>query len=695
MVTPNDTTGTRGHLTPTQTRILYKLWQRFFRLCESPMGYASGTSQTSASTSAQSSDAYLGGGDRQIGPSPCSSCGEKQAGPSSSSPLSAARASEDQTKPNVARTLNSPSQSYGRKPLQRHPSRGRQIDDRSGNIPKDDKVKDELKTMEEAKEMREFLEKYGGERLREVFWDIVKGEHPDAIMLRFLRARKWDIDRAIAVIGSTAAFRVENDVKGIVKGGELELSKTRGGKKIFTNGISYVYGASSIGEPVYFIEVGKHFSHNQTQEELKKGVILLQEWLQMLMPPPIEKKVVIFNLNDFGIRNMDWWCVFFMVKTMESYYVETLARVYVHGAPWIFRPIWAVLKPLLDPVVRDKIRLTSSPEELSDFIPFDHLPKLSMRGGMDWEFDYPSPEEDENSIQLNTEDHNRFAKKHDRLMYDFEKATKEICQLYSRSSIIQRARDGAHQDLNFDDSDGDDAGPDSAERVETDYTTDETDEGPVGNSELIGEDLKAKRDLIATRLRVAFLQLKPYVVGKSQYTRWNVARADGSIHWKYTSVDGVKEEQILGQGTTLPDLQGNLDLIDSASASQEISALSQSLSLQSLEKETLRRKEAAAAIQESNRQKRLRNRTKSIETQSKLDEPLPTTLNDSQSNANSSSTITPGKGVESLTSPGDLKTTKSTFKGDNGDEDDDEDDAKASKPVPIHPLREHPSGAVL
>lgn len=57
--------------------------------------------------------------------------------------------------------------------LQRMPS-GRTIDERGSHIPKDDRVKDELKTIEEAKEMRMFLEKYGGAKLREVFWDMVK-----------------------------------------------------------------------------------------------------------------------------------------------------------------------------------------------------------------------------------------------------------------------------------------------------------------------------------------------------------------------------------------------------------------------------------------------------------------------------------------------------------------------------------------
>lgn len=160
-----------------------------------------------------------------------------------------------------------PSTAYG-KPLQRQPSNIRAIDERGNHIPRDDRVKDELKTLEEAKEMREFLERYGGARLREIFWDMVKGEHPDAVMLRFLRARKWNVDRAIAVIGSTAAFRADNDVANILKGGELGLTSTKGGMNILTNGVSYIYGATHAGEPVEFIEVGRHFSHNQTQDEL-------------------------------------------------------------------------------------------------------------------------------------------------------------------------------------------------------------------------------------------------------------------------------------------------------------------------------------------------------------------------------------------------------------------------------------------
>lgn len=364
-------------------------------------------------------------------------------------------------------------------------------------------------------------------------------------------------------------------MEGILREGEKPLVKTRGGRNILENGIAYVYGSTPVGEPIWFIEVGRHFSHNQTQEELKRGVILMQEWMQLLMIPPTEKKVVIFNLNEFGIRNMDWWCVFFMVKTMESYYVETLARVYVHGAPWIFKPIWAILRPLLDPVVRDKIRLTSHPEELAEYIPLHHLPKGTMQGQMDWAYQYEPPVAHEDDAQFETEKRDQLKAEFRTVADQFERATKEIANLY----VAQILQGGSRQDYEVD---GDEIDAEAMERDEEEGRRRRTAADPSArrgsafttststtfDDENIGAELKAKRDVLATRLRVAWLKLRPYVIGTTIYNRWGAARDDGLVHWRYRAIgqdDGDEEVQELGKGTSLSALEENLRLIGEAS----------------------------------------------------------------------------------------------------------------------------------
>lgn len=408
-----------------------------------------------------------------------------------------------------------------------------------------------MQGQQEAKEMRNFLAKYGGDRLRKVFWQMVKGEHPDAIMLRLLRARKWNIDRAVAVLGSTAAWRVENNVEEINRGGELVLTSTRGGFNVLNNGVSYMYGATPNGEPVYIIEVGNHFSSSQTQDELQRAVILLQETLGSLMPPPVERKVVIFNMNNFGIRNMDWWCVFFMVKTMELFYVETLARVYVHGAPWIFKPIWSILKPLLDPVVRDKIRLTSDAKELEEYIPWDHLPKDTMKGGMNWEFQYPHPQPGENDEQKDTVTRDRLQEDYFGVCFELERATKAVARCLFKAATRRGGTSATgynRHSLHPPWQDADDAASIVGGQ--------EYDEPP----ELAG--LKAHRDVMATQLRVAWLRLRPYVVGKTKMDRWDVIQRDGTVLWRYPKLDGTVETELLGEATSLPALERSLAAIE-------------------------------------------------------------------------------------------------------------------------------------
>lgn len=73
-------------------------------------------------------------------------------------------------------------------------------DPKKSGIPKGDEAKEEAKKKEEEKAMNDLLQEYGKDALRNSFWRFVKFDDPDTIMLRFLRARKWDVGRAIAMM---------------------------------------------------------------------------------------------------------------------------------------------------------------------------------------------------------------------------------------------------------------------------------------------------------------------------------------------------------------------------------------------------------------------------------------------------------------------------------------------------------------
>ncbi|KAI3488245.1 hypothetical protein L1887_47784 [Cichorium endivia] len=356
------------------------------------------------------------------------------------------------------------------------------------DIPKDDKAKEEAKKAEEMKEMNEFIDKYGGPILRETVWEFTKMDHPDTSVLRFLRARKWDIDRALAMLAAACKFRLEKDVAGIIEKGEDGLKDVPGFMNQMRRGISYIKGSTDKMEnPIYFIHVARHFTSAQKHEVLQDYVLLAMENARLITTPPYEKAVVVFDMAGFGLKNMDWQCVLFLVKCLEAYYPESLQRIYVHGAPWIFKGIWQVLQPMLDPVVRDKIKFSSKAKDLEELVPASKIRK-GMGGTMDWDWDYIEPQAGENDVMKDSKSRKKIEAEMKELTDEFERLTQEW----------------------FTNTTSDDDNP----------------------------DLAYKREVLANQIRLKNYQLQPFVRAKNIYQRSGLMTMDGTVNWEYPQTSG-------------------------------------------------------------------------------------------------------------------------------------------------------------
>lgn len=151
----------------------------------------------------------------------------------------------------------------------------------------------------------EALDLYTPDTIRAIIRDCVKHEHPDALALRFLRARKWDLIRAVAMMAKTINWRV-NDMKvdaELMKEGEgqaVEDEKTGSGfKKTLSAdflkqirwGKSYIHGLDRMGRPVNYIRVKLHKASDQCNESIERYTVYLFELGRLALMPPLETAV--------------------------------------------------------------------------------------------------------------------------------------------------------------------------------------------------------------------------------------------------------------------------------------------------------------------------------------------------------------------------------------------------------------------
>ena len=157
----------------------------------------------------------------------------------------------------------------------------------------------------QTKEFHQALASLTPSDLRAAFWSMVKHDHPDGLLLRFLRARKWDVEKALVMLVSTMHWRlqemhVDDDVVWRGEGGALEDSKT-GEKEVKKDGEgfieqlrmgkSFLHGTDKEGRPICVVRARLHRAGEQSEASLERYTVALIETARLLLVPPIDTAV--------------------------------------------------------------------------------------------------------------------------------------------------------------------------------------------------------------------------------------------------------------------------------------------------------------------------------------------------------------------------------------------------------------------
>jgi len=236
----------------------------------------------------------------------------------------------------------------------------RRIQTMSGHIgdmsPEQQEALDLLKEM-----LNEDLE---GE-MKEMAKTLLLSDEP--IILRFLRARKFDVDQAFEMLYNMLKFRSEFQSIGVnVLNPSMCENELKTGKSFF-------YSYDKEGRPVCYIRTALHDPSQTDSLENQRYCVLMMEYGKKLLTPPGETVTIVFDMTNAAIKNLDLKSVQFMVATLQSYYPESLGRILVYNATWIVNGVWKIVRPWLDPVTAAKVSFIKQ-EEFTNFIPAENLP---------------------------------------------------------------------------------------------------------------------------------------------------------------------------------------------------------------------------------------------------------------------------------------------------------------------------------
>ena len=158
----------------------------------------------------------------------------------------------------------------------------------------------------QTKEFKAALAEYTPAQLREAIWSFTKADDPDALILRFLRARKWDVDKALAMLVAATRWRgreihLDDDLmtKGEAWFAEKEKQEqTPQEKKLGADfitqlrmGKSFMHGTDKEGRPMCFVRVRLHKSGEQSEESLEKFTVFTIETTRLMLTPPVDTAV--------------------------------------------------------------------------------------------------------------------------------------------------------------------------------------------------------------------------------------------------------------------------------------------------------------------------------------------------------------------------------------------------------------------
>ncbi|KAJ5941467.1 hypothetical protein N7516_001635 [Penicillium verrucosum] len=235
----------------------------------------------------------------------------------------------------------------------------------------------------------------------------------DATLLRFLRARRFDVEGAWAQFKDTEDWRKDNAIEKLYE--NISVDSYEAARRMYPQ---WTGRRDRRGIPVYVFQI-RHLDNKAvaaynstmtsgTPETHKSSTVparllnlfaLYENLLRFVMPlasalprpnpeTPIVTSTNIVDVSGVGLKQ--FWNLKSHMQDASvlatAHYPETLDRIFIIGAPAFFPTVWGWIKRWFDPGTTSKIFILSAAEvepTLTSFMEPSSIPK-SYGGDLDW-----------------------------------------------------------------------------------------------------------------------------------------------------------------------------------------------------------------------------------------------------------------------------------------------------------------------
>lgn len=226
------------------------------------------------------------------------------------------------------------------------------------------------------------------EPLKKTFQNIHQG-YPTETLIRFLKAREWNVAKAHKMLVDCLNWRVQNEIDNILAKPIVPSELCRDVRDSQLIGLS---GYSREGLPVFAIGVGLSTFDKASVHYYVQSHIQINEYRDRVILPSATKKygrhistcVKVLDMTGLKLSALSQIKLLSIISTIDDLnYPEKTNTYYIVNTPYVFSACWKVVKPLLQERTRKKVQVLQGcgRDELLKIMDYASLPHFCKREG--------------------------------------------------------------------------------------------------------------------------------------------------------------------------------------------------------------------------------------------------------------------------------------------------------------------------